>query len=171
MQTGRHRTIKYCAYALVMLVFFILQHSRGTSISLFGASADSLPFIIAAIALFDGPYVAGSFGFAAGLMASLHSPVLEGLSALYMGLFGVAFGLLGALYMRRVLVGALIGGSLCLLVQGACRYFFYFRLVYDVNIAAGAINIAAELALSILPGIVVFYIIRALNRRFSEQET
>ena len=170
MRTRRHKTIKYCAYGLILLASFVLQNARGTSVSLLGASVDAIPFLVASIALFEGPYVAGAVGFAGGILASIHSPVIEGLSALYFGLFGIAFGYLGAVYMRKVLFAALLGGGACIIVQGMCRFVFYYYLVYQMGIVSGALQLAAELVLSALPGILIFYIVRALSRRFSEAD-
>ena len=44
-------------YALVLLLFYVLQTARGTRLHVFGATPDLMPFFLAAIALFEGPYV------------------------------------------------------------------------------------------------------------------
>lgn len=169
MHINKHKALKLCAYALLLIAVFALQSANGTAITLWGAKLDATPFLVAAIALFEGPYVGGAFGFAAGLLASIHSPMVEGLSALYLGLFGIAFGYLGAMYMRRMLVAGLLGGLGCIALQGVVRYVFYSRLIYGLPISRGAELLLGELLLAVGPGIIVFYIIRGLHRRFTEE--
>jgi hypothetical protein len=167
---SRYRKIKYCAYALLLVISFVLEHSRGTSLPFWSDGASSLPFFVASIALFEGPYAGGIFGFAAGIVASTHSPMAEGLSSMYFGLFGIVFGLIGAAYMRRVLVSAMLGGAACVLLQGVCRYIFYYGLLFGVPLAGGLRGIGIELLLSLIPGILVFYTVRAIHRRFDTSE-
>ena len=68
IRSDKYLFLKYGSYALLMLGFFLLQSSRGTAISLWGAAVDALPFFVAAVALLDGPYAGGAFGFAAGVL-------------------------------------------------------------------------------------------------------
>jgi len=163
-------TIKYSAYALVLLALFILQSARGTSISLMRVSVNVMPFFVASVALYEGPYAAGTLGFFAGLLVSVHSLLIEGLSALYLGLFGVIFGWFGAKYMRKVLPSALLGGALCLGVSWLTRYVFYYSLVYSIPLKAGFGQLLWELLLSVPFGAGVFFIVRAMNRRFEVRQ-
>lgn len=171
MRANRHKITKYCAYALLLILCFALQNARGVLPSLWGAKTDVMPFIVAAIALYDGPFAAGSYGFAAGILTSVHSPVIEGLSALYLLLFGVAFGVFGQLYIRKIAPAALLGGAACIAVQSVARYIFYYRLVYSVTLDYAVLLLVGELTLSILPGIVMYYVIRGVHRRFAEADT
>ena len=153
IRSDRYSFLKYGSYALLMLGLFLLQSSRGTALWLWGASVDVLPFFVAATALMDGPYAGGAFGFAAGVLASLNTPGVEGFSSLYLSLFGVLFGLFGACYLRNILFSALSGGALCMTLQSLFRYVFHDLLFYgmgggsnyggsvlDGDIVAGNIN-------------------------------
>lgn len=166
----KYKTIKYCAYALVMILCFVLQSARGTALSLWGGGINVLPYLVAAIALFDGPYAGGSFGFFAGLLLSLSSMVIEGLVAMAMGLFGIAFGQFGRMYLRQVLPSVLLGGLLYSIIHGLCRYIFYYALVHGISPVYGLQSLLGEVLLSLLPGAAMFFIVRAIRNRFMESE-
>ncbi len=170
MKYNRMTAVKYCAYALIMIAAYIIQTSRGTALSLWNGSLDVMPYLIAAIALFEGPYPGGIFGFFAGLMLGIHALSVEGLSALYLGLFGIIFGVIGAYYMRTILLSALFGGTICLLLEGVLSYIFYLALVHGMDIATAALPLAGELILSLPAGVIIFFVIKAVNKRFSEAE-
>ena len=68
IRSDRYVWLKYGSYALLLLGFFVLQSSRGTALWLGGATVNVLPFLVAAVALLDGPYAGGSFGFAGGVL-------------------------------------------------------------------------------------------------------
>ena len=166
----KYKTIKYCAYALVMIACFVLQSARGTAISLWGGGINALPYLVAAIALFDGPYAGGSFGFFAGLLLSINSMVIEGLVAMAMGLFGAFFGHFGRIYLRQVLPSVLLGGLGYSLFHGGCRYLFYYALVHGISPVYGLQSLLGEVLLSLLPGAAMFFIVRAIKSRFTEGE-
>lgn len=167
---SKKEVIKHIFYVFLLVALFVLENTRGTAIIVYGAKLSALPFFLAALALFEGPYTGGIYGFAAGILMSIHSPFIEGLSAMYFGLFGALFGYLGAMYIRRVLPAALLGGSVCIAAHGLIRYFFNFRLVHDMGLSQGLLQIVVELGLSVVPGVLVFYIVRAIFRRFSGGE-
>jgi len=169
-RSNRYTTIKYCAYALLLLGAFVLQNARGTAITLWGVTADVLPFLVASVALLEGPYVGGTVGFFAGLLQSVHSIMVEGLAALSLMLLGALFGWLSQRHLRPVLPSALLGGGLWVLLQGISRYIFYYALVYGVDFVSGLRTIVAPLALSLIPGAVLFWATRGIYRRFTETE-
>jgi|GEM_PF-1347650 hypothetical protein len=171
MRSDRSRAVRICAYVLLLLAMFLLQHSRGTAVVLWQATADGIPFFLATLALLEGPYVAGSFGFFAGLLLALHTTTVEGLSALYLGLFGILFGLLGTYYMRPVLPSALLGGTVCIAVQGVLRYVFYYLLVYHMDALTAGRELLAEWLLALPSGVLLWFVIGAIRRRFQEKET
>lgn len=164
----RYALWKYGSYALCMLALFLLQSSRGTGLRLWGASLNALPFLVSAAALLDGPYAGGSFGFACGILLALNSTGLEGLSALYLTLFGVLFGLFGEEYLRPVIPSALMGGLLCMGIQAVFRYFFVYLLVYSAGSGYALRQFCGELLLSVPVGTGVWFVTRQIHRRFTE---
>ena len=170
MRSDKNKTIRLCAYALLLLLLFLLQHTRGLALRVWQAAADATPYLLAALALLEGPYVAGAFGFFAGLLNCLHTTTVEGLSALYLGLFGILFGLLGAHYMRPVMASALLGGSVCIVLQGVLRYIFYYALVYQMDLLTAGKQLAAEWLVALPAGVLLWFVVRAVHRRFQESE-
>ena len=162
------RGLKYGVYGLLMLLAFVLCAARDVMPQLWGARMNPLPFLVCAIALYEGPYVGGGFGLAAGLLMSLHSVMVEGLASLYMGLFGLGFGLIAVIWLRPIILNAFLGGVLCIALQGLGRYFFYHNLVYGIPLKQGALLVAGELLLALLPGFLLCLLVKKIYTRFEE---
>ena len=162
------RAVKYAIYAAVMLLAYVLCAARGVMPQLWGARMNPLPFLLCIIALYEGPYVGAGFGLFAGLLVSLHSLTAEGLASLYLGLFGLAFGLVAVIWLRPILLNAMLGGALCLLLQGVGRYLFYHGLVLGVPMAQDALQVAGELLLALVPGLLLCLLIRKIHTTFEE---
>ncbi|MBR5390655.1 MAG: hypothetical protein IK141_05090 [Clostridia bacterium] len=167
-RSQRYALVKYGSYALLMLGLFLLQSSRGTRLCLWGGVWNMTPFFVASVALLEGPYAGGGFGFAAGMLLAVNSTAPEGLSALLLSLFGILFGLFGAEYLRPVILSALSGGLICMTVQAVLRYLFYDLPVYRAGLAWALRQFAGELILALPAGALVWLIVRRLHRRFSE---
>lgn len=169
IRSDKYLFLKYGSYALLLLGFFLLQSSRGTAVSLWGASIDALPFFVAAVALLDGPYAGGAFGFAAGVLTTLNSAGVEGFSSLYLTLFGVLFGLFGAYYLRTILFSALAGGILAMMMEAFFRYVFYELLFYGMPLGQALTAFGLKLLLSLPVGALAYALVRVVRRRFTEE--
>lgn len=162
--------IKYCAYSLLLVLLFVLQSARGTSLSLWGLQMDVIPFFVVSVALFEGPYGAGSLGFAAGLLCAVGSPVLDGVLALYYGVLGALCGLFALRYMRQVLPSALLLGLLATVVKGVIGYLFFYALLYNAPAGRAALLLLGDCAVSLVPAALVFFVVRAIYLRFAEKD-
>ena len=170
MSEHKNDIIKYCAYSLLLLAVFILQSARGTSPSLWGLQLDVIPFFVVTIALFEGPYGAGSLGFAAGLLCTVGSPVPDGVLALYYGVLGTLCGMFALRYMRRVLPSALLLGLLATVVKGVAGYLFYYALFYNAPAGRAALLLLGDCTVSLAPAALVFFAVRAIYLRFAEKD-
>lgn len=170
MNEHKNDIVKYCAYSLLLLALYVLQTARGTSLSLWGLQLDVIPFFVVTLALFEGPYGAGSLGFAAGLLCAVGSPVLDGLLALYYGALGVLCGMFALRYMRRVLPSALLLGLLATVFKGVVGYLFYYALFFNAPAGRAALLLLGDCAVSLLPAALVFFIVRAIYLRFAEKD-
>ena len=148
MNEHKNDIVKYCAYSLLLLALYVLQTARGTSLSLWGLQLDVIPFFVVTLALFEGPYGAGSLGFAAGLLCAVGSPVLDGLLALYYGVLGV----------------------LATVFKGVIGYLFYYALFFNAPAGRAALLLLGDCAVSLLPAALVFFIVRAIYLRFAEKD-
>lgn len=160
--------IKSLIYGIFAVVLLVLQSSRATGASLWGASVNLMPFLVASLALYENPYMAGGIGFFAGLLLSVHSASVEGLAALYLGVFGVAYAYLAELFFRNNIVLSMLGGAACLVFGELCKYIFYYMLVYGVSFGTGMLTLLGSFILSAPFGIVVCFAVRFIARRVSE---
>lgn len=170
MRPEPNRILKYCAYALTLLFIFLVQSSRGTAMTVWGMSIDLIPFFVTALALFEGPYPAGAFGFAAGFLAVIATPLADGLMSLFYGVLGVLCGLLAGNYMRPVLPGALLLGAVVAALKGLIGQIFYYGLVYSFPLGSSLLHLSGSIVLSLVPAALLFFWVRALHRRFAERE-
>ena len=170
MMSRRNEIVKYCAYGFLLLGLFILQTARGTALPQWGLELDLIPFFVMALALFEGPYAAGCYGFAAGLLCAVGSPFVDGLLALHYGVAGTLCGLFAPRYMRPILPSALLLGTIVSGVKGIFAYVFYYRLMYDAPLGRGLLLLAGDVAVSVLPAIAVYFAARAIYLRFTEKD-
>lgn len=170
MRERKNDIVKYCAYSILLVLLFVLQSARGTSLSLWGLKLDVIPFFVVTVALFEGPYGAGSLGFAAGLLCAVGSPILDGLLALYYGVLGALCGLFALRYMRQVLPSALLLGLLATMVKGVIGYLFFYALLYNAPAGRAALLLLGDCAVSLVPASLVFFAVRAIYLRFAEKD-
>ncbi|MBQ4578633.1 MAG: hypothetical protein IJA84_06165 [Clostridia bacterium] len=171
IRSDRYTWLKYGSYALLMLGFFVLQSSRGTAVWLNGATVNALPFLVASVALLDGPYVGGIFGFAGGVLLSINTTGVEGFASLSLGLFGILFGLFGAQYLRNILFSALAGGLVCMAVESFFRYVFHDLLIYGMGLPQALGLFGRQLLLSLPAGALAYGLVFLVHRRFTEETT
>ena len=165
----RKKAGKILCDLLCLTAFYILSSARGVLSNVDFATVNAMPFLVAAIAFYEGPYVGGCMGFYAGMLLSLSSTTVEGAEALVMAVFGVLCGSVGVLFMRRFLLSILCCGAVLLTLRGAVSAVYY-NLFYAIpfnSIFAGYLRI---LAISLLPGVLGYFVIKAIHRRFSEVE-
>lgn len=169
IRSDRYVWLKYGSYALLLLGFFVLQSSRGTALWLGGATVNVLPFLVAAVALLDGPYAGGAFGFAGGVLLNLNNAGVEGFASLSLGLFGILFGLFGAYYLRNILFSALAGGMVCMAVESFFAYIFHDLLIYGMSLPQAMGLFGRQLLLSLPVGALAYVLVSAVHRRFTEE--
>ena len=166
----RKSVLKWLVYGVAAVVSLVLQSSRTPSLTLWSARADFLPFLVTALALYEGPYLAGSVGFFSGLLLAVHGITIEGLACLYLSLTGVVLGWLFDKYFRRNVLLPIMAGALCIIIAEACKYVFYYKLVYSLSAGAGMLTLLGSLILSVPAGAAVCFATRWLHRFFGEEE-
>lgn len=170
MQNKKNFRWRMVLYALMLLVLYVLQTARGTRVHLWGATVDMLPFMLAAIALFEGPYVGAAFGFAAGLLTAVNSGAAEGLMALYYSVCCLGAGWFATRYMRRVYPTLLMCGVFISGLKSLFVFFFYYALVYQAH-SFGALRYAGlTLAFSAVFSPLIYLIVKKIHLRFTEEE-
>ena len=161
---------KWFVYGVFAVVLLVLQSVRTPSLTLWSARADFLPFLVVALSLYEGPYLAGVMGFFSGLLLAVHSVTVEGLACLYLSLIGVVLGWLFDKYFRQNILLPIMAGTVCLIFAEVCKYVFYYRLVYQLSVGMGMLTLAGSLILSVPFGVLVCFVVRWLFHMFEEEE-
>ena len=166
---NKKKALKVLCYLLCLTGFYILSSARDVLSDADFATINALPFLIAAIAFYDGPYMGGMMGLYSGLLLSLSSSTVEGAEALGLAFFGILCGSVGVLFMRRFLLSILACGSVFLCLRGiiSAVYYVLFYAIPFGGIFGGYLRI---LLISLLPGSLGYFLIKAIHRRFSEVE-
>ena len=167
MSEKHARVVKCCAYAIALVLLHLLHTTLRLKIDLFGLTVTLTPFFLAAIALYEGPYMGAAFGFAAGLLADSAGMRLEGLLPVWYMLFFAAAGYLCARYFRRLWVSCLIFGAVCTIAQNALTYVFYYYLFFRAAFVPLAVRALANLALSAALSFAPYLLVPAVYRRFA----
>ena len=165
------KTLRYLGYGVLAVLIFALQSSRLCDISLFSATADYMPFLIAALAVYENPYVAGVTGFFAGLMLSLRSFSIEGIDSLFLSLFGVFFAYLAMTFFRENVFFTLVGGGVSLFTTELLKYVFYYLLADGVGISTGLLYITGKLIISAPGGLVTVLTVRRIAHDMRREES
>lgn len=168
--TTTHFKSRMFLYALLLIAVYLLQFTRGVRITLFGTSADILPFFVAALALFEGAGVGAVFGFVAGLLCTIGTGSAEGLLALYYGLCGLAFGHFSSRYMRRVFPTTLLCGSIIFALKAIVVFCFYYVLVYKATNLAAFKTVGIQLVLSAAFAVPIHFIIAKISSKLEDAE-
>ena len=117
----KKKAAKMLGYLLCLTAFYILSSARGVLSDVNYATVNALPFLVAAIAFYDGPYMGGVMGVYGGLLLSILACgslfiTLRGIfSATYYVLFySIPFRSIFAGYLRILAISS---------VPGAVGYF------------------------------------------------
>lgn len=170
MQEKRNFRWRAALYLLLLLALSLLQFSRGTRLRLFGVSPDLLPFFLAALALFEGPYLSALFGLLAGLLAAANGSSPEGLLSLYYGLCCLGAGSLASRYLRRTLPAALLCGSFIFSLKTLLTFFFFYALIYRAHSLGALARAGRGLLLSIALAPLVYLLVKKIHSRFTKEE-
>ena len=170
MQKKKNFRRRAALYFLLLLVLYLLQFSRGTRLRLWGVSPDLIPFLLAAAALFEGPYVGAALGLAAGLLTAVNSGAPEGLLALYYSLGCLGLGWFTSRHMRRTLPAALLCGAALSSVKPLLTFFFFYALVYRAHSLGALVWSGYSLLFSALLAPLVYWAVKKIHSRFDEEE-
>lgn len=166
----RKSVLKWFVYGVFAVVLLVLQSARTPSLTLWSARADFLPFLVVALSLYEGPYLAGVMGFFSGLLLAVHSVTVEGLGCLYLSVVGVVLGWLFDKYFRRNILLPIMAGTACIVFAEVCKYVFYYRLVHQLSVGMGMLTLAGSFILSVPFGVLVCFVVRWLFHMFEEEE-
>lgn len=110
-------------YALVLILYLLLQNVVFSHIALFGVRAMFMPTLVVAVALFEGGTRGGWFGLAAGVLCDVF---LGGQTVMFTILFpvcGFVVGFLVDFYLNRRFFSYCVLAAAALLLAAVCQMF------------------------------------------------
>jgi len=171
MKPSHKKTIKLAIYTVICLFLFLLQTVPNPLIRIGVLRAEYLiPFCVA-LTLFDSAKTGAGFGLFGGLLLDMDSPLLFGLSALF---------LLLVLYFAGEWIRTRLFKNLRNAIWlSASLIIIYYLFIYTLTrlflpggtLLTGFLDYALPTALISLPGIIIVnWIIRGLARRLVPEE-
>lgn len=135
----KYRTIRWLAYAIEVLVLFVLQETPGLIPPICGARPTAVIPAVLAIAMFESEIPAMFFGLFGGLLVDFGFGSMLGfhgllLAAACYGISLVAANLVRTNFLTAMLVSAVVSGGVALL-DWACFYVMsgYHEVVYALT--------------------------------------
>lgn len=113
--------IKWLAYALALLLVWVLEAYLFSALPILGIRPMLLPLCAVAAATLEGATGGTGFGLAVGILFDAMHPGTPGLMIVVMALLGMGTGLLAQYVLRQDLAGCLICSALALCAVDALR--------------------------------------------------
>lgn len=125
--TNRVLAVQYTVYSLLLLLLYVLQTTPST-LTMRGTGPNLVVPAAIAIAMFEGEFVGGIFGMAAGLLCDLSGPLLFGFNGFFVGIFCILAGLLIIYLLRCNLPCCLLFVMVALLARGSIEFLFAYGM-------------------------------------------
>lgn len=162
---------KIALYTVILVVLFVLESANGLPVRVLGQRIDILPFAVASVALLDGPVEGAAVGLLAGALYDLGFGGAEGLYALYYLLTGIAAGLLGQRFLRRVYPSALLLGTGMMLLLGLWRFFLIWVFGRTSEPLLYLQSMSGQTLVAALFSPIAYLAVRTVSRRFVKTDT
>ncbi|MBQ3062173.1 MAG: hypothetical protein IJD03_00770 [Clostridia bacterium] len=166
LSVDRDRLIKTVLYFLLVTLAYAICGTRGMVWGPDMVTVNPMPFIIAAIAFYEGPYMGGSLGLYAGLLLSIQSHTHEGFEALVLAMLGILCGSAAVMFMRRTFASVMVCGLSFMAVRGIISSIYY-QLFYGIPWQGIMVEYLKITFLSALAGAVGWMIVSNIHRRFT----
>ncbi len=119
--------VKYTAYALALILLGVLQQTPNL-FAIAGIRPILLVPAVVCIAMFEGEFIGGIFGAAAGLLYDAASYTLFGFYSIQLLLYGVGIGLAVIYYVKNHWKNSLLFTAAVLVLLELFKHFFYFAM-------------------------------------------
>ena len=159
---GRYRFIRYFAYALELLVLYMIQQTPGFLPSLFGARPILIIPAVLAIAMFEPEIPAMAFGIFGGLLIDFGIGDALGFHGIMLWVACYVISALSANLLRTNLLTSFLVNTVSLLVIVVLQWLFYYVLYgYDYILYALLHHYLPLIAYSLVLTPITFYFNRA----------
>lgn len=168
--TARLNILKHTIYVVLMMMLYVLQTVPGLFV-IGGVKPILLVPAAISIAMMEGEFVGGIYGALAGLLCDTGGFLLFGFNGFVLTLCCVASGLLVIYLMRCNLLACLLFAFITLFIRGSIEYLFAYGMWNYENAwliyRNRTLPVVAYSTVAVVP---LFYLFRALSRRFASFE-
>lgn len=166
-QAKANQIFKYTLYALLLLLFYIVQTVPGLFV-LFGAKPVWVIPCALAVAMLEGEFAGGLYGAAAGLLCDLGGFALMGFNMLFFSAFCVIAGLLIIYLMHCNVWGCILFTSLTMLTTRSIEYFFAYGMWgYEGAWRIYTLSVIPVIVYTLLITPIPYLLVRRVHRRFA----
>ncbi len=167
----KRKLVKFTVYALIVFIAYILQSTPGL-FDFFGISPIFVLPCCICIAVFDGEFSGGLFGFVMGLFCDSAGETVFGFNALIFLLLCTASGLAAIYVFRRSTINIMLLCLAAVFIRSGLEFFFGFFLYDYENLREFFYTVIAPqvvyTSVFIYPTCELF---RFLHRKFEPEET
>lgn len=169
MKEVRSRILKTITVIVVAILFAALETTLLSGLPLFGATPHLLPFLAAAVAVFEGPFPGLVTGFFVGfLMDGLGAKSLWWYTVFYLATAGIV-GLLSPNWFRKRTVTAMLWGTLILFLGEFLRFFANFYLFSRSDMSPVVTLLLPQAAYSVILSPLVIWPVSWLNHHYAKE--
>ena len=159
----RIKLLKYTLYSIILFFSFIIQSTPGV-LDFYGIKPNLVLPACICIAIFEGEFIGGLFGFLAGIFCDTAAETIFGFNALFYLVFCTVIGLITIYILRRDTMNAML---LCFggLFLTAFSDFFFSYVLYQYEGLPGFFYtvIVPPVLLSSIFSLPYYYVFRWLH--------
>lgn len=167
----KRKIIKFSTYALIIYALYILQSTPGFLEIRGTAPILVLPACIC-LAVYEGEFAAGIFGFFAGVLCDCAAETVFGFNALFCMLLCVGAGLVFIYVLRRSVLNVMLISLFAIFTRSLLEFFFTF-VIYDYQGLTQFFYtvIAPQTVWTAVFSLPLCLLFRYLHTRFEPEET
>lgn len=167
----RRKLLKFFTYAVIVFAAYIIQTTPGL-FEFFGISPILVLPACICIAVFEGEFAGGLFGFLAGLFCDSTSETVFGFNALIFLLLCVSAGLFTIYVFRRSTMNIMLLCLFSVFVRSGLEFFFNFVLYeYEALDVFFYTQIAPQIVLTSIFSLPFCMLFRWLHKKFEPEMT
>ena len=167
----RRKIAKFSVYALIVFAAYILQTTPGF-LDFYGIKPILVLPACICIAVYEGEFAGGLFGFFFGIFCDSASETILGFNALLFLLFCVTTGLVTIYFFRRSTLNILLICLGTVFLRSALEYFFGFILYGYENLTSFFYTeIATQVVFSSVFFLPIALLFKWLHKKFEPETT
>jgi cell shape-determining protein MreD len=158
--------LRHAVYCLLFLILYVVQTVPGLFVIRGIKPIWVIPAAIA-LAMFEGEFIGGIYGAAAGLLCDIGGFLLFGFNGFLTCVYCIAVGLLVIYLMRCNMLGCMMFVFIFMLLRGSLEFLFLYGMWGYDDVWRIYVNQTLPTVLfSTLISPIVFYSMRGVFRRF-----